>query len=152
MPVSGLVQLQVHLRKIDPPIWRRLIIPNFLSLADLHDILQISVGWTDQHQYQFQIDKCIYGEPEYDVDDPFGMMPMEGFMYPACVGGGRSCPPEGVGGPLAYLEMLRSLADLHDEKRLQYLKWLGGVFDPEGMDANRINAELWSYDWSGSTH
>lgn len=47
-------QLKVTLRGIRPPIWRRLLVPD-CSLEELHVIIQIAMGWEDDHLYDFEI-------------------------------------------------------------------------------------------------
>ena len=42
-------QLEVILRGTTPPIWRRIEVSETMTLAQLHDILQIVMGWTDSH-------------------------------------------------------------------------------------------------------
>lgn len=39
-----------------------------LNLAQLHEVLQASFGWTDSHLHQFNIGGIIYGAPEFDDD------------------------------------------------------------------------------------
>lgn len=39
-----------------------------LNLAQLHEVLQASFGWTDSHLHQFNIRSIIYGAPEFDDD------------------------------------------------------------------------------------
>jgi Plasmid pRiA4b ORF-3-like protein len=60
------VQAKVSLQKIDPPIWRRLLLPLDLNLAELHEVLQAAFGWTDSHLHQFIIGGLVYGAPEFD--------------------------------------------------------------------------------------
>lgn len=62
-------QLKVTLSGIRPPIWRRLLVPSSLSLKDLHDLLQIAMGWTDSHLHQFNTNSAVYGQPDIE----FGM-------------------------------------------------------------------------------
>jgi len=53
-PYQGKVlQLKLTLREAKPPIWRRVLVPADLNLADLHDIIQISFDWSDSHLHQF---------------------------------------------------------------------------------------------------
>ena len=62
-------QIKVTLNGIRPPVWRRLLVSSSLSLRDLHDILQVAIGWTDSHLHQFVAKGTFYGEP----DPEFGM-------------------------------------------------------------------------------
>jgi hypothetical protein len=52
----------------------------------------------------------------------------------ACENRLPSCPPEDVGGPGGYAQMLTALGDPTAEGGLDLLDWLGGPFDPEALD------------------
>jgi hypothetical protein len=54
-------QLRVWIREISPQIWRRLLVRNDSTIADLHSNLQISFGWTDDQLHQFLIRGKPYG-------------------------------------------------------------------------------------------
>src|SRR6266545_2233590 len=54
-------QLKVVLLSISPMIWRRLLVRNDSTIADLHHTLQITMGWTDTHLHQFRIQGKRYG-------------------------------------------------------------------------------------------
>ena len=43
------------MRGIRPPIWRRLHVPGAATLGQLHDALQIAIGWTDSRLHQFRV-------------------------------------------------------------------------------------------------
>lgn len=60
-------QIKVTLSGIRPPVWRRLLVPSSLSLRDLHDILQVAIGWTDSHLHQFVAKGTFYGEPDPEI-------------------------------------------------------------------------------------
>jgi len=50
-------------------VWRRLEVPADLTLAQLHWILQDTMGWTDSHMHQFVVGRQRYGRPVRDVGD-----------------------------------------------------------------------------------
>ena len=54
--------LKIKLMDIDPPIWRDFAVPADITLDRLHDVVQIVMGWTDSHLYQFTIGKKRYTE------------------------------------------------------------------------------------------
>jgi Plasmid pRiA4b ORF-3-like protein len=56
-----LYQLKVVLHGISPMIWRRLLVHGDSTIADLHHIPQIALGWTDTHLHQFGIQGKRYG-------------------------------------------------------------------------------------------
>ncbi|MCU1689493.1 MAG: hypothetical protein JWN20_1421 [Jatrophihabitantaceae bacterium] len=60
------VQLNVRLRDVEPPIWRRIMVPGQSTLLELHSLLQIAMGWQGGHLHQFDIGDELYG----DVSDP----------------------------------------------------------------------------------
>ncbi len=63
-------------------------------------------------------------------------------LYPQCVDGRRSAPPEDVGGIPGYARFLEAIGDPLDEEHDQQLEWVGGEFDPEQFDLDYINTEL----------
>ena len=64
----ALYQLKVTLRDIQPPIWRRIQVWEDTTLAQLHTILQIVMGWEDYHLHQFVIGRRLYSVPDPDDD------------------------------------------------------------------------------------
>ena len=69
MGPAQVYQIKVTLDDSKPPIWRRLLVPADLSLGDLHEIIQIAMGWTDSHLHQFIIGGTYYGVPHPDMED-----------------------------------------------------------------------------------
>jgi hypothetical protein len=59
----GAVQLSARLRGMSPPVTRRLLISEQASLAQLHAVLQVAFGWSDEHLYTFQIRGWQFGDP-----------------------------------------------------------------------------------------
>ena len=63
---QGRYQIKVTLQGIRPPIWRRLIVPAGIELADLHYVIQRAMGWYDGHLHAFETAMGTYS-PEDDV-------------------------------------------------------------------------------------
>ena len=53
-------QFKVHLKDINPMIWRRFLIQSDATLKDLHYVIQILMGWTDYHLNEFIIHSKRY--------------------------------------------------------------------------------------------
>ena len=80
--MAGLV-LKIVIEDTHPPVWRRIIIPEKITFADLHEMIQIVFGWEDEHLHEFRIpsksicidnneeawDRYHYMEEETPVDD-----------------------------------------------------------------------------------
>ncbi len=64
--VSEVFQLKITLRDTTPPVWRRILVPGSMRLDHLHVAIQIAMGWTNSHLYQFEVGRAIWGEPEAD--------------------------------------------------------------------------------------
>jgi hypothetical protein len=60
---NSIHQLKVTLLGMRPPIWRRIQVPSDVTLARLHDILQMTMGWHDSHLHQFRVGETTYGDP-----------------------------------------------------------------------------------------
>jgi hypothetical protein len=60
-PNQTVLQLRIDLEWLDPPIWRRLLVPAGIRLARLHDVFQVAMGWTDSHLHAFTIGTKRYG-------------------------------------------------------------------------------------------
>lgn len=59
-------QFKVSLVGITPPIWRRLVISNQVTLHKLHMAIQIVGGWWNYHLHVFEIAGTEYGCPDPD--------------------------------------------------------------------------------------
>ena len=69
--IENVYQIKIALRYSKPPIWRRLLVPDSISLFKLHQIIQIAMGWTDSHLHQF----VIHGE-YYRIPSPEDWRPV----------------------------------------------------------------------------
>jgi hypothetical protein len=55
IPEPIIYQMKVVLQGVSPIIWRRLLIHGDSTITDLHYIIQIAMGWSDDHLHQFRI-------------------------------------------------------------------------------------------------
>ena len=42
-------QLHIELRDLKPAIWQSVLVPQSVTLAKLHQVIQIAMGWTNSH-------------------------------------------------------------------------------------------------------
>jgi len=62
-------QLKITLRDIQPPIWRRIQVASDVTLYQLHNLLQLVMGWSDSHLHQFAKGRTFYGTPDQEFGD-----------------------------------------------------------------------------------
>jgi len=62
-------ELDIRLIGIEPPIWRRITVSDHITLAALHHVLQVVMGWEHTHLHQFIVGTAHYGEPDPEFDD-----------------------------------------------------------------------------------
>jgi hypothetical protein len=120
-------------------VWRRVHLPSTATLDQVHEVVQVAMGWQQHHLHLFGNGDGEYGDNARDetkvtlaglipwVGDwlgyryDFGDMwdhdlvvekvhrPGAKAVYPRCSAGGRACPPEDSGGPEGYEERMRAL-------------------------------------------
>jgi hypothetical protein len=64
-----ILQLKITLLESEPEIWRRVQVPERLTLAKLHDIIQIVMGWRNSHLHEFEIGGKRYSDPSFELDE-----------------------------------------------------------------------------------
>jgi len=57
-------QLLIELDEIEPRVWRRLWVPDTLTMAKLDRVIQTAMGWTNSHLHEFEVDGKRYGIPD----------------------------------------------------------------------------------------
>lgn len=62
-------QFKVTLTEIEPSIWRRLLVPSEITLFELHEVLQVAMGWTNSHLHQFVQGDTFYGIPDDEFEN-----------------------------------------------------------------------------------
>jgi tetratricopeptide (TPR) repeat protein len=82
----------------------------------------------DSWEHEILVEKILQAEP--------------GVRYPVCLAGKRACPPEDCGGIWGYAHLLEVIRDPAHEEHEEMMEWLGGQFDPEEFDLDRLNQRL----------
>ena len=180
---TRIYQLKIELRAVRPTVWRRVLVPDAMTLAELHEVIQHAMGWQDCHLHEFEVDALRFGipDPEQDDEDLFddalatlglvagergqlfylydfgdcwahtltveaAIAPEPAARYPRCVAGARPCPPENVGGPHRYAELLDALRDPHHPEHEDILSWAEipdlHAFEPAEAD-KRLEPLAW---------
>lgn len=77
-PIPG-YQLKLAVAFSDPLIWRTIQVPGNMTLALLHKVIQVCMGWDDSDTHQFLVGKIFYQsgfgirdmkkEPQYDENN-----------------------------------------------------------------------------------
>lgn len=64
---STVHELEITLLDVEPRIWRRFVVRSDMTLAKLHSVVQVVMGWTDSHMHQF----ITPDETRYSLPSPF---------------------------------------------------------------------------------
>ena len=97
-------------------------------------------------------DKIVY---EYDFGDGWEhdlilekiLTNADDISTPVCTAGKQNCPPEDCGGVWGYADMLEILDNPKHEEHETYIEWLGGEFNPDQFDKDKVNELLKERDF-----
>lgn len=114
-------------------------------------------GWEDDFfdEHEYSLDqvltrpkaKMIY---EYDFGDSWDHeVVLEKVLEkdpklktPVCLEGAMACPPEDCGGIGGYYDYLAAIKNPKHPQHKEIREWLGGSFDPEKFELEKINKAL----------
>ena len=72
-------------------------------------------------------------------------------FYAKCLDGGRSGPPDDCGGAWGYEDLIKIINNPKHEEHEEMMEWLGGKFDPNAFDMDKINKCLKKLKWPHTT-
>ena len=52
---GAILQLKIRLLDISPMVWRRVLVPESVSLRELHGVVQLAMGWESIHLFEFAV-------------------------------------------------------------------------------------------------
>lgn len=66
---SATLQLHIELRGTQPKVWRRVLVPESITLAKLHLVIEAVFDWGGGHLHEFSVGEERFGtpDPEYDA-------------------------------------------------------------------------------------
>jgi hypothetical protein len=65
---DSIYQLKITLKRLRPPVWRRVEVPATITLDQLHLVIQIAMGWEDCHLHMFEVNGQLYGVQDDGYD------------------------------------------------------------------------------------
>ncbi len=68
--------------------------------------------------------------------------PEPGVLYPRLTDVTGRCPPEDIGGPWGYAELLVAIEDPKHERHAEFKEWIADDFDPNLVDVNWLTEEV----------
>ena len=66
MPTPSIAVLTVTLDDVVPKVTRRVVVPGDIRLDRLHMVIQVVMGWTNSHLFEFRIGGAGWGIPDPD--------------------------------------------------------------------------------------
>jgi Plasmid pRiA4b ORF-3-like protein len=66
-PGDAIAQIKVTLLDVEPPVWRRVLVPCTIRLDRLDRVIQAAMGWTNSHLHMFVRGADHYGRPDLDL-------------------------------------------------------------------------------------
>lgn len=159
--------LRVDLLGLHPPMWRRLVVGMWGSLADLDLIVSQAFGRDGFAGSEFEVldvqslrrnygrgagatvpigvvlhgpgDRLGYVYGTFDQWQHLITVEAVGARnptarYPRLIGGERAAPPEDLGGPDEYRDLLLALADPDSPDHDSAVEWVGEDYDPEHFE------------------
>ena len=137
------LQLKIELTGIKPVIWRRVLVPETITLPKLHLVIQAAMGWMDCHLHEFEILGERYGEPDPDWDMGDGPISEARVKLSKALQGMISFRYiYDFGGEPGYSDFLEAVLNPLHEEHEQVLEWCGGDFDPEHFEESVANFRM----------
>jgi len=151
-------------------VWRRIIIDENRTLAELHQIIQTVFGWQTSQPFKYSdgdefegkikirelaagnVNELLY---EYGTKWTVKIMILSQQETPAkrpvrCVAGSGAAPPEFIDGPLKFRRLVSALESGNDMERLGARQELGPDFVPGDFNMDACNRSLGAgFGWGG---
>jgi len=88
-------QVRITLNGTKPPIWRRVAVRSDITLGELHEVIQIVMGWLDGHLHQFILRDKSLRPPAVEIVRHFALEGELDDVFAARLRGERVFVPRG---------------------------------------------------------
>lgn len=95
-----------------------------VGVKKLRYIYDFGDGW----QHTIKLERLVDAEP--------------GALYPRLIAASGRCPPEDVGGPWGYAELLEAIHDPKHQRHADLKEWIPDDFDPNDPGTDTLAAEV----------
>lgn len=72
--MEDIIQLKISLIGSKPPIWRRILVDKNSTFFQLHQILQIVMGWENTHLHKFLFNERVISNYEEEAESSFSFL------------------------------------------------------------------------------
>jgi hypothetical protein len=76
-PYQFVLQFKITLLATEPPVWRRIQVPEYYTFYDLHVAIQDAMGWLDKHLHDFKIRPLRRACLDIRIESPFALDDLE---------------------------------------------------------------------------
>ncbi len=70
LKLPRILELYIELEHTEPRVWRRVLVEDSITMYELHEIIQVVMGWMHSHLFLFQSKDLVITEPSPDGDWP----------------------------------------------------------------------------------
>lgn len=68
LPMTNILKLRIKILDIEPEIYREILIKNDITFKKVHEIIQLSFGWTNSHLYNFDVNGILFSMPDKEFE------------------------------------------------------------------------------------
>ena len=65
---SRIIEMYIELEATEPLVWRRFWVKDSFSMYQLHEVIQVTMGWMHSHLFMFRTRGVVIAEPTPDDD------------------------------------------------------------------------------------
>ena len=119
-----MLQLHIELKVLKPKVWRRVLVPETITLAKLHLVIHRAFQWGGHHLHEFDAGGQRYGSPDPDFDPRGGVSSERTRLTSA-------------------MDFVQAMADPTHEEHEHLKAWIGrDSWDATAFDLHEVNSYL----------